>query len=414
MHIALVVWGMFTGGGGLERAGSQLANAMRVRGHSVTIFHFGGPEGGRPAYPVDPSVSFLPLQLGSEREIALTRSRIAASEPHVLCGLFSHSPLMFFPCLLNGAGIPFIVSEHSNPRIIETERWNAHEHRACLHAADAIHVLSACYREMLPKFLQERCVVIPNACPPPLAPDWERETRRTKILLAAGRFVDSIKRFSLLIRAFARLAPAFPEWKLMLCGDGPDAAALQALAAELCIADAVSFPGHIGDMDGMYAQSNLFCLPSRYEGFPLVLTEAQRHALPVAGFAGCSGVNEIVVHGENGLLAEGDSHISLAATLRVLMADESLRRSMGLRGRELLSRYAESSVYDAWEELFAKTATLRGRTRLCFPSATEEARASNALQEILWRDSPFTRPLDVEYGRLLERYLQSTSRTDRE
>lgn len=405
MHIALVIWGMCTSRGGLERAGSQLANAMRARGHCVTIFHFGGGEEARPTYPVDPSVSLIPLQLGSNGEIARTRSRIAASGPHVFCGLFSHSPLMFFPFLLNGTGIPFIVSEHSNPRIIETERWNPHEHRACLHAADAIHVLNAGFRKMLPAFLQERCTVIPNACPPPVAPDWEREERQTKILLAAGRLVDSIKRFSSLIRAFARLAPAFPQWRLVLCGDGPDAAALQRLAAELHVADAVSFPGHMDDMDGMYAQSAVFCLPSRYEGFPLVLTEAQRHALPVVGFADCTGVNEIVVHGENGLLADGDSHISLAATLRVLMADAGLRRSMGLRGQEFLSRYAATSVYEAWEELFTKTAKLRGRTRLLFPPATEEARADNALREILWRDSPFVRPLDAEYERLLARCL---------
>lgn len=61
--------------------------------------------------------------------------------------------------------------------------------------------------------------------------------------------------------------------------------------------------GETGTPQAQYADADLFCTPSRVEGFGLTAIEAISCGLPVVGFAECSGINELVRHGETGLLA---------------------------------------------------------------------------------------------------------------
>lgn len=132
-----------------------------------------------------------------------------------------------------------------------------------------------------------------------------------------------------------------------------------------------------------YARADLFCIPSRHEGFGLVTVEAMGHGLPVVGFAACPGTNELVRHNETGLLAPEMTAESLADALRRLMFDADARRRMGRNARESAQCFAPGIVYDAWEKLFLRTAALKGRTRLQALDAREawpsEAGASEAL-----------------------------------
>lgn len=99
-----------------------------------------------------------------------------------------------------------------------------------------------------------------------------------RTILAAGRLAAQ-KRMDLAVRAFARLDRA--DARLVVLGEGPDRAALEALAAELGVADRVAFPGFTADVTGYYAAADLFVLPSRYEGLPAVVLEAMAVGVPV-------------------------------------------------------------------------------------------------------------------------------------
>ena len=393
MRVGFVIWGLFTAKGGLERVGCNLAHAMLARGHKVVIFHLETQTAStHPMYPLDPSITLVPLNFHSAHPEQEVRSRILAARLDVFCGLFSWDALLWFPAILNNTGIPFLISEHSNPDIIEHERWNRYEHLACLAGADSIHVLLESFKQKFPAFLRDRIEVIPNPAEPPCTVNWERENNPVKTILAVGKLIDDIKQFSLLIQAFALLSVKFPDWRVSICGDGGDKAAYRSLIAEFDLDDRISLHGNIDAIDSFYATSHIFCIPSRYEGFGLVTTEAQRHALPVVGFAQCSGTNEIVLHGKSGILADDMSPESLAAGLGVLMKNAPLRKSMGLHGQQSLERYAPTTVYNQWENLLLRTAARKNSTVLACPPLSEEARINRALEEILSREHPFVRP----------------------
>jgi glycosyltransferase involved in cell wall biosynthesis len=152
-------------------------------------------------------------------------------------------------------------------------------------------------------------------------------------LLAVGR-LSYYKGFDVLLRALADV----PQAQLLLIGSGECDAALRAHAQDLRVAERVQFAGHVDDatLVRAYAQANVFCLPSteRAEAFGLVLLEAMRAELPtIASNIPGSGVGFVVREGETGLLVPPGDVAALAAAIRKLAADESLRRRLGAAGK---------------------------------------------------------------------------------
>ena len=139
----------------------------------------------------------------------------------------------------------------------------------------------------------------------------------------------------------------------MILGEGDERPKLESLVRETGFADRVRLPGAKADVSEWYQNSHLFCLPSRHEGFPNALAEAQAHGLPAVGFTGCAGVNELIQDGITGLLARGNGDVeTLSQALASLMSHPERRKAMGAAGRKAMEAYRPDSVMDAWECLF--------------------------------------------------------------
>ena len=99
-------------------------------------------------------------------------------------------------------------------------------------------------------------------------------------------------------------------------------------------------------------------LPSRYEGFPLVLLEAMAAEVAVVATR-IAGVDELVVDGQNGYLVEAGDSAALGAAIASLLADPDRRKELATRGHELvLQRHgAEATtarVTRVYEELLSR------------------------------------------------------------
>ncbi|MDL2267235.1 glycosyltransferase [Desulfovibrio sp. OttesenSCG-928-G15] len=392
MHAGIVAWSLFENKGGIERLACALAGAMIDRSHRVTLFYKRpAQKGAQAVFPVPAGVQLVPLDLDyADSNFGAAREALCSAGLDALAALFSWESLLWFPPLLRGTGVPLIISEHNTPALING-KWNEYERLCCLHTADELHILLQGFVREYPESLVKHLRVIPNpAKRPPWRADAARAAGSRRTLLSAGRFVDKVKQFSLLIKAFALLHARFPDWDLELCGDGESMGGYRDLAASLLPAGRVRFPGMVDDMDGYYAAADLFCVPSLYEGFGMVTVEAQGHGLPAIGFAACPGTNEIIVHGENGLLAEHMTPESLAVELEKLMEDDGLRAGMGRRAWEMLDRYAPEAVFDAWETLFLDAAARKGRTRIDELAAMDTAGDGNCASGELHGDNSFT------------------------
>ncbi len=172
---------------------------------------------------------------------------------------------------------------------------------------------------------------------------------KKKIVLAAGR-ITGIKGFDMLIESWRLLEERFPDWKLVIAGEGEDRAALEQQIADAGLTR-VELPGRISDMAAMYRQVEFFVLPSRGEGFVMVLLEAMAFSLPAVAFACKAGVKEVIYDGENGYLARLGDINTLADRMARLMEDGALRHRMGAAARESMERFKTEKILNDWEDM---------------------------------------------------------------
>ncbi|MDJ0680783.1 MAG: glycosyltransferase [Xenococcaceae cyanobacterium MO_167.B52] len=141
-----------------------------------------------------------------------------------------------------------------------------------------------------------------------------------------------------LLHALAML-PSVTRNKIraILAGSGEIEKA-EALAKELNIESLVEFPGwvNIKQRDDFLAQANVFVLPSYNEGLPMALLEAMSWGLPVVTTP-VGGITEVVTHYKTGLLVQPGSIQELAASMQILIDNESLRLSLGNAARKQAS-----------------------------------------------------------------------------
>lgn len=145
-----------------------------------------------------------------------------------------------------------------------------------------------------------------------------------------------------LLDAAARVFASAPDARLVIAGDGDQAAALRAQAEALGLTPRVVFTGHRTDVPALLEAFDVFCISSTYEGTPLTLFEAMaaRKAIVSTAVDGC---REVLQDGRTGLLVPPRDAEAMAGALTRVLADRALRES--LAGAAL----RESARYDIRE-----------------------------------------------------------------
>ena len=145
----------------------------------------------------------------------------------------------------------------------------------------------------------------------------DRICRRS--FLSVGR-MDAQKAFDVLLEAHALLLKKTPH-NLLILGDGRDRAQLEKQVAELGVSGTVDMPGFVDGVPGYMAQSAVFALASRFEGFGNVLVEALAGGLPVVATRCSGGPSFILDGGRFGPLVPVEDPQALADALAVVLAD---------------------------------------------------------------------------------------------
>ena len=176
-----------------------------------------------------------------------------------------------------------------------------------------------------------------------------------RILLAMGRLHPN-KDFPTLLRALARL-PA--DVHLALAGEGPDRAALEALARDLGLGPRLALLGWRQDVGALLAASEVLVVPSRIEPLGNVVLEGFAAARPVVA-AAADGPRELIEDGRTGLLVPIGDDAALAAALAGLLADPARAAAIGAAGRAaFLAEHAEAPVLAAWDLFLQAAARIR-------------------------------------------------------
>jgi glycosyltransferase involved in cell wall biosynthesis len=159
------------------------------------------------------------------------------------------------------------------------------------------------------------------------------------VILYSGRFHRQ-KGVRYLLEAFVllkeRYSSDFPLL-LLLAGDGPEREALEAKFGNV-LGDSCRFLGHREDMPDLLAATDLFVLPSLWEGCPMVILEAWAAGVPVIA-TDVPGTRDLIRDGENGLLVPPKDPVALAEAIERLWKDPPLREQLVTGGYESLDLY---------------------------------------------------------------------------
>jgi glycosyltransferase involved in cell wall biosynthesis len=117
------------------------------------------------------------------------------------------------------------------------------------------------------------------------------------------------------------------KFKLNIAGDGELLQNFIADAKKLEIENSVNFIGWVEDKKSFFDKIDIFCLPSKYEAFGIVLLEAMKYKTPIVS-SNCDGPLDIFTDGKDALIFEKNNPAQLAEKLQLLIQDYNLRESL--------------------------------------------------------------------------------------
>jgi glycosyltransferase involved in cell wall biosynthesis len=179
--------------------------------------------------------------------------------------------------------------------------------------------------------------IVPN---PVNVIDVDRSTKKKQIV-SVGR-LSREKGHIILIRAFSRLSQR--DWSLHIIGDGPERPILEKESETLGISERVVYYGFLKDFHQILGESEIFVLPSFYEGFPNALIEAMSVPLPCISSDCVAGPSEIIENGVNGLLVETGNVNVLVTALNRLIENPDLRETISSKAYKVRETLAFDKI----------------------------------------------------------------------
>jgi len=222
---------------------------------------------------------------------------------------------------------------------------------------DAVTALTegtaAGYRKLLGSGTRVAC--IPNPAPPE---PGRRAALDSRIVAAAGGLTRR-KGFDRLLKAWARLAPDHPDWRLRIFGNGPARDELEQVIDDLGIRRSARLCGHSPRLLDELADASVFAMTSRNEGFPMVILEAMSVGLPVVAYDCPTGPRDIVSDGVDGHVVPNGRTRLFAEALGGLMEDVERRHRFGAAALETVEQYRIEAIVARWEALFGELLAAR-------------------------------------------------------
>ena len=187
----------------------------------------------------------------------------------------------------------------------------------------------------------DNVTVISNPLPP--IEVSQTSTTKNKKVIAVGRYVYQ-KGFDLLVEAWDIVVRKHTGWHLYIYGRGDK--------NNYKKVDNCHFENAVENINDKYAESSIFVLSSRFEGFGMVIIEAMKCGIPAVSFACPCGPKDIITNGKDGFLVENGNTQKLAERICYLIEHDEERKGMGGHAIETAKKYDINEIGKRWVSLF--------------------------------------------------------------
>ena len=346
--------------GGAERVMSLLANQFSENDYEVEFIFL---KNDIRFYPLHQNVKIKVAEneCGSTslfKKLIWMRKHIKHNKPDAI---FAFRIAVYSVTLISllGIKIPVIASERNDPRF-NSLAWKVIQ-AVLLPLTNHFVVQTQHIKNYFPKFIQKKTDIIFNPVTEKVfsLPDIPKEKR----IISVGR-LHSQKNQKMMIEAFARVSEDFPEWKLVIYGEGPERDSLERMIQDYSqsssarqsrfkIQDKVFLPGRSESIIDELNKSEIFAFSSDYEGMSNAVVEAFCVGLPIITTK-VSGTEDFIKETKNGFLLERNDVDGMEMAMRKLMSDEKLRKKIGDNNRQQANIFKIEHVFQQWENVVNK------------------------------------------------------------
>lgn len=299
------------------------------------------------AYPLN-GIKYYKLPDSKVSKIKALRCLLLEEKPDVLITMGMPDTIVDTSACV-GLPIKHIISERNDPRNFRGKFITKWLSRFCACFADGyvFQTEDAMNYYKLPCF--RKGTVIPN----PLIgldqmPDVPFDGQRRKEIVTVGR-LNIQKNHPLLIRAFADVVKDFPDYKLVIYGEGSTEIDLRALIQELGLQDCVSLPGSICDVFERIYAASVFVLSSDFEGMPNALMEALALGVPsISTNCPCGGPKELIENGKSGLLIQVNNKSQLVDAIKSIITDYELSNTLSKNAFKIRKKLNPDKISKDW------------------------------------------------------------------
>lgn len=360
--------------GGTVKSISQLANTLAEKGHQVTIISV-FKSNDRPYFQLHDSIKIKPLinyqlRLANLRDIIFNRinkytpfskpKKLSKFEPglnqfsHYIEKKMIHALKHIDTDVIIGTRASFniLIAEHVQTHIetigMEHMNFEAHPEPYQLEIISAyqylnkVTTLTSIDREKYQSQLQTPVFVVPNIIDEP-----RYYTSKSKIITAAGR-LEYEKGFDLLVDSINPIQHTLRQfgYQVFIYGEGQEQSNLQKQINTHGMSDIIKLKGATQDLSKKLAMSEITVVPSRNEGFGMVILEAMNQSNIVVSFDGNTGPDAIIENNINGYLIEHGNTAALSSKLRRLINQEFKEHIILKNAHQTVERYAPDAIYN--------------------------------------------------------------------